>query len=85
LVLTHSKDHPDLIGNLGNIALLKLAGDAGLVNPTLAARAADAYRELRRRQHEVRLQGADRPRVPPTELLESRAAVRDLWQEVLGE
>lgn len=85
LVLTHSKDHPELIGNLGNIALLKLAGDAGLVNPALAARAADAYRELRRRQHEVRLQGADRPRVPPTELLEARSAVRDLWREVLGE
>jgi glutamate-ammonia-ligase adenylyltransferase len=85
LVLTHSKDHPELIGNLGNIALLKLAGDAGLINPALAGRAADAYRELRRRQHEVRLQGADRPRVPPTELREARSAVRDLWREVLGD
>jgi glutamate-ammonia-ligase adenylyltransferase len=85
LVLTQSKDHPELIGNLGNIALLKLAGDAGLVSPALAARAADAYRELRRRQHEVRLQGADRSRVPPTELQEARSAVRDLWREVLGE
>ena len=85
LVLTQSKDHPELIGNLGNIALLRLAGDAGLIDPALAARAADAYRELRRRQHEVRLQGADRARVPPTELQETRTAVRELWQEVLGE
>jgi hypothetical protein len=33
----------------------------------------------------VRLQGADRPRVPPTELQEARSAVRDLWREILGE
>ena len=85
LVLTRSKDHPELIKNLGNIALLGLAGEAGLIDTTLAGKAADAYRDLRKRQHEVRLQGSDRARVPPTELLEARAAVRDLWQRVLGQ
>lgn len=85
LVLTRSKDHPELIKNLGNIALLGLAGEAGLIDTTLASKAADAYRDLRKRQHEVRLQGSDRARVPPTELLEARAAVRDLWQRVLGQ
>ena len=85
LVLTQSKNHPALISNLGNIALLRLAADAGLLDQDLAARAADAYRDLRRRQHEVRLQGADRARVSSIELKEARAAVRELWEAVLGE
>lgn len=85
LVLTHSKDHPELVRNLGNIALLKLAADAGLIDQGLAQRAADAYRDLRRRQHEVRLQGAERARVPHSELQEARTAVRELWETVLGQ
>ena len=85
LVLTQSKNHPALISNLGNIALLRLAADAGLLDEGLAARAADAYRDLRRRQHEVRLQGAERARVPASELKEARAAVRELWDAVLGQ
>jgi glutamate-ammonia-ligase adenylyltransferase len=85
LVLTQSKEHPELIHNLGNIALLGLAADAGLIDQGLAQRAADAYRDLRRRQHEVRLQGADRARVPPSELQEARTAVRELWETVLGQ
>ena len=85
LVLTQSKAHPELIRNLGNIALLGLAADAGLIDQGLAQRAADAYRDLRRRQHEVRLQGAERARVPPAELQEARAAVRELWETVLGQ
>ena len=46
--------------------------------------ALDAYRNLRRRQHEVRLQGLDKARVPQTELVQERATVRELWASVLG-
>jgi glutamate-ammonia-ligase adenylyltransferase len=40
---------------------------------------------LRRRQHEVRLQGADKARVVQSELLDERQAVKDLWAAVLSE
>jgi glutamate-ammonia-ligase adenylyltransferase len=81
----HSGQYPELLKNLGNIALLQLAGNVGLIPTELAQRASDAYRNLRRRQHEVRLQGADKARVEQPELLEERRAVQELWQAVLGE
>ena len=84
LVLRYSGSNPVLIGNLGNIALLRLCGEAGLIDLGLAVRAGDAYRNLRRRQHEVRLQGLDKARVPQTELVQERATVRELWDCVLG-
>lgn len=85
LVLCHSRQHPELLGNLGNIALLGLASQAGLIPDYLAPRVADAYRELRKRQHALRLQGAEKARVPNEELSEERAAVRDLWNTVIGD
>ena len=84
LVLLHARQHPELINNLGNIALLKLAGQSGLIGEDLAMKSGNAYRSLRRRQHELRLQGADKARVPPDELSEERAVIRKLWNEVLG-
>jgi glutamate-ammonia-ligase adenylyltransferase len=85
LVLVHAGQHPELLKNLGNIALLQLAGQCRLIPAELAQRASDAYRNLRRRQHEVRLQGADKARVAQPELLEERRAVKELWETVLGE
>jgi len=85
LVLLHARHHPELLGNLGNIALLGLAARAGLIPPDLAQEVADAYRVLRRRQHELRLQGAEKARVPSEELATQREAVRRLWTFVIGE
>ena len=84
LVLRYAGTYPTLISNLGNIALLRLAGENGLIDPDLARHAGDAYRNLRRRQHEVRLQGAEKARVPDDELLHEREVVRQLWVTVLG-
>src|SRR5690606_11870993 len=63
LVLLHSRHHPELLDNLGNITLLRLAAHAGLIPTDLATRAGDAYRTLRREQHALRLQGADKARI----------------------
>ncbi|WP_066454532.1 bifunctional [glutamate--ammonia ligase]-adenylyl-L-tyrosine phosphorylase/[glutamate--ammonia-ligase] adenylyltransferase [Castellaniella caeni] len=79
LVLSQSAAHPELLGNLGNIALLGLAAQAGLIPVVLAADVADAYRVFRRRQHALRLQGAEKARVPASELVRERDAVRQLW------
>jgi glutamate-ammonia-ligase adenylyltransferase len=84
LVLLHSARHPALTQNRGNIALLGLAGDLGLIPPDLAATVADAYRAYRRAQHQIRLQGAPQARVAPAAQAAHRAAIDALWQQVFG-
>jgi glutamate-ammonia-ligase adenylyltransferase len=84
LILAHSAAHPELTANRGNIALLGIAGELGLIPANTALAAADAYRELRRRQHEVKLQGAEHARLPSAGLTPEIAAVKALWQTVFG-
>ncbi len=85
LVLGHAHDYPVLRANLGNIALLQLAAQEGLLDPDLATQSANAYRNFRKRQHALRLQGADRARVPSDALVTEREAVKMLWNQVIGE
>ena len=85
LVLAHSRQHPVLVDNLGNITLLKLAGEHGLIPQQLATEVSDAYRVFRRMQHALRLQGAEKARVSPSLLASERACVRLLWNTVIGE
>nr|WP_235610813.1 bifunctional [glutamate--ammonia ligase]-adenylyl-L-tyrosine phosphorylase/[glutamate--ammonia-ligase] adenylyltransferase [Bordetella sp. H567] len=84
LVLTQAAVHPVLVANLGNIALLGIAAREGLLDADVAARAADAYRTLRRTQHQMRLQGQEKARVEASVLAAERDAVRRLWDAVLG-
>ncbi|MGH8684677.1 MAG: bifunctional [glutamate--ammonia ligase]-adenylyl-L-tyrosine phosphorylase/[glutamate--ammonia-ligase] adenylyltransferase, partial [Nitrosospira sp.] len=57
LILGHACDHLELTNNIGNIALLKLAGELGLIRMETAESALRAYREFRRVQHRLRLSG----------------------------
>ena len=82
LVLAHAKDHAKLLENLGNIALLKIAGQAGLIPLDLAEQVSNAYRVLRKSQHAVRLRGEDKARVSQELLQDERKAVQELWQWV---
>ena len=84
LVLAHSHAHRQLLGNLGNIALLGLAADAGLIDAGLARRCADAYRHYRKLQHRLRLNGAPYARVDPAEVAGESEAVQALWQQLFG-
>jgi glutamate-ammonia-ligase adenylyltransferase len=84
LVLLHCHAHPELADNVGNIALLQRAGSAGLIPVDIAQTGADAYRELRRRQHAIKLSGAEYARVPPAAMETVRAAVRSLWTQVMA-
>jgi glutamate-ammonia-ligase adenylyltransferase len=84
LVLLHAARYPQLVADIGNIGLLKLCGQLGLIEPELAARVADAYRAMRRLQHQIRLQGEQQvARVAPQQVAEGTAAVRQLWATVL--
>ncbi|MEP6558636.1 MAG: bifunctional [glutamate--ammonia ligase]-adenylyl-L-tyrosine phosphorylase/[glutamate--ammonia-ligase] adenylyltransferase [Burkholderiales bacterium] len=83
LVLAYSAQHRELVPNLGNITLMRLAEDAGLLPVDMGRAAGDAYRTLRRIQHEARLD--ERPTwVEATELQLERDAIVALWKHALG-
>ncbi len=84
LVLAHAHAHPTLTGNLGNIALLKMAAELGLIPVELAERCRNAYREFRKLQHALRLNGAKYARVPQEQVAAHVEAVRALWETVFG-
>ena len=84
LVLGHAYRYADLTGNLGNIALLRMAAGHGLIDADLAERCRDAYRDFRRLQHALRLNGARFARVPREQVAAQADAVRHLWLSVFG-
>lgn len=84
LVLGHSRNHPALTGNLGNIALLRIAGELGLIPLDLASKCGDSYRHMRHLQHRQRLNGLS-SRVEPAEASAAGEPVKQLWQMVFGE
>ena len=83
LVLSQSAAHPEMIPNLGNIALLQRAESAGLLPEGVGRDAAAAYRELRRVQHQARL-NEEPTQVAPQALASERAAVLKLWESVFN-
>jgi [glutamine synthetase] adenylyltransferase / [glutamine synthetase]-adenylyl-L-tyrosine phosphorylase len=84
LVLGHASRHCELTGNIGNLALLKLAATLGLIDSDRALAAHAAYRRFRQLQHGLRLQGDRYARVPRTEVAASIGAVLELWDEVIA-
>ena len=84
LVLAHARRHPQLTRNLGNIALLGMAAELDLLEAALAAKARNAYREFRRLQHALRLNGAEFARVPAAQVADHAAAVRELWSFIFS-
>ncbi|PTR14670.1 glutamate-ammonia-ligase adenylyltransferase [Nitrosospira sp. Nsp2] len=97
LILGYACEHPGLTENIGNIALLKLASNLGLIRRETGERALSAYREFRRVQHRLRLSGDANltgpastgnksqkfVRVEVEQFGISIAAVLQLWGEVL--
>lgn len=84
LVLVHAAQYPELLDDVGNIALLRRAERAGLLPPGIGTQAADAYRELRRIQHRARLDEAS-TLIDPGLAQQEQQSGRRLWQCVLGE
>ncbi len=83
LVLAYAHQHPQLTANLGNIALLGLAAELGLIPRELAATVRDAYREYRRMQHALRL-NSRASRVGAESIAAPVRAVRELWNYVFA-
>ena len=84
LILGHAHQHAELTGNLGNIALLRIAGELGLIEPGQAKAVGNAYREFRRLQHAKRLSANPKAPIPREEVEHHIAAVTGLWHTVFG-
>jgi glutamate-ammonia-ligase adenylyltransferase len=83
LVLGNAHAHPELVANLGNIALARIAGELGLIDSRRAQAAADGYRTLRRMQHRLRLNG-EKTLPKEGEAADARKTITELWLEVFG-
>ncbi|UOD27491.1 bifunctional [glutamate--ammonia ligase]-adenylyl-L-tyrosine phosphorylase/[glutamate--ammonia-ligase] adenylyltransferase [Massilia violaceinigra] len=84
LVLRHCAQYPQLTINLGNIGLLRMFADLGLIDTDLALAVGDAYRAMRKLQHQMRLQGKDNARVDAALVARHSAPVRQLWEAVFA-
>lgn len=84
LVLGHARDHAALTVNAGNLALLKTAADLQLISADNATAVRSAYRQFRELQHQLRLAGEKYARVEQRQVAASVAAVRALWELLLG-
>ena len=84
LVLGHAHGDAGLTRNAGNIALLRVAAELGLIPRESAMAVGDAYREYRRRQHWLRLNGARYARVPADQVESRIRATLTLWAQVFG-
>lgn len=82
LVLAYGHWFPLLLDNRGNIELLRRAANAGLMTQEQAKAVGDAYRRYRQLQHEIRLNDAERARVPHALVEQEASAVRALWQQL---
>jgi glutamate-ammonia-ligase adenylyltransferase len=86
-VLAYSHQFPALLGNLGNIALLHIAAEHQLISEVEAIEMANAYRMFRAQQHRLRLDGAEKTRIPideHPEFAHARAHVSAIWKKVFG-
>lgn len=85
LVLLHSHQHPTMLENRGNIALLERADTLGILpeGKNLGHAAASAYRTLRHRQHRARL-NEESMLCEPASVQAQAQAIKALWQHVLG-
>ena len=84
LILAYSNEFASLTKNLGNIALLGMAAELGLIDRDVAGKCRNAYREFRRLQHALRLNGAQYARVPFEKIAAEKQAVEKLWRTLFA-
>jgi glutamate-ammonia-ligase adenylyltransferase len=85
LILAYAHSNAKLCENRANIHILRLSSVLGLIPPELGLQAGDAYRELRRQQHAMRLQGYADAWAPEDSLAEQSTVIRKLWRKVFYE
>ena len=83
LVLSQGGRHPELLPNVGNIALLQRAQACGLLPGDVGDKAAQAYRTLRQIQHRARL-NEEPTQLDIAKVTTERDAGLALWTAVFG-
>ena len=83
LVLSQGCRHPELLANVGNIALLQRAEACSLLAPGVGENAAQAYRTLRQIQHRARL-NEEPTQVEADQAAHEQEAGVALWAAVFG-
>lgn len=81
IILSQSHACPALLHNYGNIALLRMAAEHGLISADTARAARAAYRYYRKQQHNEKIRDAKTLTINE-QLLQHYQAVKTLWQEV---
>jgi glutamate-ammonia-ligase adenylyltransferase len=81
-VLLHSREHREFVRNAGNISLLRIAAQCGLMSTDEAETVGAAYRVYRKMQHKLRLDGMEKARVEPELVAGEQAAVISVWDRV---
>lgn len=84
LILSYAKKHPQLTGNIGNIALLKMLASLNIIETEAAEKVAIAYREYRKMQHALKLQGVTHSRIETSSVATYSLAVTALWKQVFN-
>ena len=83
IVLAYAHRYPQLTANIGNLALLKLAGELGLIPVDIAGQTGTLYRALRQTQHRMRLNNLSPCRIGHGEI--ETTACRKLWGILFGD
>jgi [glutamine synthetase] adenylyltransferase / [glutamine synthetase]-adenylyl-L-tyrosine phosphorylase len=81
LVLSLGATHPELVDNVGNIALLQRAQACGILPGNVGEEAAQAYRVLRQIQHKARL-NEEPTQVDESTVESERSVGLALWKSV---
>lgn len=81
LVLAHAATHPELTANRGNIIILDIAAKLGLIDGETSDKVRELYRELRRIQHQMRLNNQIPCRIEAGRL--NTSLVLNLWKRLL--
>ena len=83
LVLAFARQHPALLANVGNIQLLERSEQAGLLPSGVGVAAGNAYRALRKVQHQARLDELA-TQIPWADARQWQEDVLALWHAVFG-
>ncbi|MFM2344965.1 MAG: hypothetical protein RLZZ210_1577 [Pseudomonadota bacterium] len=83
LILAYGKEYDDLLNNLGNVKLLEIASNHGLIAKDVANNAANAYKYYRRMQYKLRLD-QKKSIINADEVQNFILDIKQLWQHVLG-
>jgi glutamate-ammonia-ligase adenylyltransferase len=87
IVLSFAHEFSALQANVGNIALLNIAANLGILSPDSAKGVSNAYRLFRQKQHQLRLEGHTVARVNHEDfsslLANAQDQVKQLWQKLM--